>query len=67
MQYFLNLETCFLEQVAEHNELKKMKTSLLNRVEKTIQKAKEHSEQFSEYSFLWVNNRKKFLGRSKLY
>ena len=44
-----------------------MKSSLLNRVEKTIQKAKEHSEQFSEYSFLWVNNRKKFLGRSMLY
>ena len=44
-----------------------MKSSLLNRVEKTIQKAKEHSEQFSEYSFLWVNNRKKFLGRPIIY
>ena len=54
-----------LEQVADHNEIKKMKSSLLMRVDKTIRKAKEHSEQFSEYSFLWTNNRKKFLGKLK--
>ena len=42
-----------------------MKSSLLTRVEKTIQKAKEHSERFLEYSFLWTNNRKKFLGKLK--
>ena len=40
-----------------------MKKTILNRIEITVQKAKEYSEKFGEYSFLWTNNRKQFLGR----
>ena len=40
-----------------------MKKTILNRIEVTVQKAKEYSEKFSEYSFLWTNNRKQFLGK----
>ena len=76
MQYFrwedLHFQKCFAlllyyikisEQVSQHNELRKMKKTILNRIEITVQKAKEYSEKFSEYSFLWTNNRKQFLGR----
>ena len=40
-----------------------MKKTILTRVENTVHKAKEHSEKYLEYSFLWTNNRKKFLGK----
>ena len=38
-----------------------MKTSILKRIDETVNKAKENNEKYNEYSFLWTNNRKKFL------
>ena len=38
-----------------------MKSTIYERVRKTVEKAKDEKEKLSEYSFLWINNRREFL------
>ena len=38
-----------------------MKSTIYERVRKTVEKANDEKEKLSEYSFLWVNNRREFL------
>ena len=47
--------------MSQHPEIKKMKSTIYERVRKTVEKAKDEKEKLSEYSFLWINNRREFL------
>ena len=49
--------------MSANSQIKKMKDKLFERIELGVQKAKEFSDKYSEYSFLWTKNRKKFLGK----
>ena len=54
--------TFILEEVSANAEIERMKKTFLDRVDRAVKSAKEYSDKYMDYNFLWTNNRKEFLG-----
>ena len=59
---FLLSNDFIVEEVAANAEIKRMKKTFLDRVDRAVKSAKEYSDKYIDYNFLWTNNRKEFLG-----